>query len=123
MSRALTLVTLLVALSIGGFAADVTGKWSGNVTTPDGNSIPLTMVLKVDGDKLTGTVTGPQGDIPITEGKADADNNLEFVLNVHGDAGEMVFKCTAKPKGADELSVRLNAGADMTFDFVAKRST
>jgi len=55
-------------------AADVTGTWTAEMTSPNGDSFQLTFTFKQDGDKLTGTVQGPQGDpIEITNGKVDGD--------------------------------------------------
>lgn len=65
------------------FAADVTGAWKGEVKGPDGNSFQLTFNFKQDGAKLTGTVTGPGGDIPITDGKVDGDK-ISFTVSVNG---------------------------------------
>jgi hypothetical protein len=65
-------------------AADVTGTWSAEMKTPDGNSFPLTFTFKQDGDKLTGTVQGPQGDpIDISNGKVDGDK-LTFDVTFNG---------------------------------------
>lgn len=65
-------------------AADVTGTWSAEMKTPDGNSFPLTFTFKQDGDKLTGTVQGPQGDpIEISNGKVDGDK-LTFDVTFNG---------------------------------------
>jgi len=66
------------------FAADVTGAWSGDMVEPGGNSFHLSFTFKQDGAKLTGTVTGPQGDpIEIADGKIDGDK-LSFTVNVNG---------------------------------------
>ena len=65
------------------FAADVTGAWKGEVKGPDGNSFQLTFNFKQDGAKLTGAVTGPGGDIPITDGKIDGDK-ISFNVSVNG---------------------------------------
>jgi len=66
------------------FAADVTGTWSGDMAGPNGDSFHLTFTFKEDGAKLTGTVTGPQGDpIEISDGKIDGDK-LSFTVNVNG---------------------------------------
>jgi len=66
------------------FAADVTGAWSGDMAGPNGDSFHLTFTFKQDGAKLTGTVTGPQGDpIEISDGKIDGDK-LSFTVNVNG---------------------------------------
>src|SRR5208337_941299 len=51
--------------------AGIDGKWEGEVKTPDGSAIPISMNFKSDGDKVTGTVTGPAGDVTINDGKLD----------------------------------------------------
>lgn len=63
--------------------ADMTGKWTGSIKTSDGNEFPLTYVFKVDGDKLTGTATSPQGDIAISNGKVTG-TDFSFTLDVNG---------------------------------------
>jgi hypothetical protein len=66
------------------FAADVTGTWSAEMKTPDGNSFPLTFTFKQDGTSLTGTVQGPQGDpIAISNGKVDGDK-FTFIVSFNG---------------------------------------
>ncbi len=35
--------------------ADLNGKWKGSLKDPEGNDHNFHLVLKVDGDKLTGT--------------------------------------------------------------------
>lgn len=61
-------------LAAGAFAADLTGKWSGKVETPNG-SRDVTYTFKQDGDKLTGSVPGMQGtETPITEGSVKGDD-------------------------------------------------
>src|SRR5437899_1896232 len=49
------------ALSVVAVAADVSGKWRAEFTTPDGTQRINTFTFKVDGNKLTGTVAGAQG--------------------------------------------------------------
>jgi hypothetical protein len=66
------------------FAADVTGAWTGNMVTPDGNSFQITFTFKQDGAKLTGTVAGPQGDpMEISDGKVDGAK-LFFNVSFNG---------------------------------------
>lgn len=83
------LLCLCAALAIGltaasALAADVTGTWSAEMKTPDGNSFQLTFTFKQDADKLTGSVQGPQGDpIAISNGKVDGDN-LTFDVSFNG---------------------------------------
>ena len=72
---------LMVCFAI---AADLAGKWTGTLKTPDGNEFPLTYTLKTDSGKLSGSVSSPQGDVPISNGKLIDANNFTFTLSVNG---------------------------------------
>ena len=101
-------------------ASGIDGKWTAEVKTPDGNVIPVTMSFKAEGDKLTGTVTGPAGDVAISEGKMDGDT-LSFNLDVDAGGQQLNFKCSGKLK-EDELEMKMDGGADLNLEFIAKRS-
>jgi len=60
----------LVAL----WAADATGKWTGEMQGRNGNTMNVSLNLKADGAKLTGTVGGQNGDTEISDGKVDGDS-------------------------------------------------
>lgn len=83
------LLSVCAALAIAffattAFAADLTGKWSGDMPGPNGDSFHITFTFKQDGAKLTGTVIPPQGDeIPISDGKIDGDK-VSFTVDAHG---------------------------------------
>ena len=53
--------------------ADFNGRWKGKTERPDGTSIDLVYNLKVDKDKLTGTIEGSRGKMTIDEGKVNGD--------------------------------------------------
>jgi hypothetical protein len=104
---------LLVLFAICAFAADVTGTWKGSIETPNG-SRDVTMHLKADGSKLTGTVSGRQGDVEIQDGKVDGDN-ISFAF-VRGD-----FRMEYKGKvSADEIKFDISIG-DRTIQMTAKK--
>jgi hypothetical protein len=65
--------------------ADLTGKWTGSLKTPDGNEIALTYNFKVDGDKLTGTAESPSGQVAINDGKI---NGTDFTFKVTVDGND-----------------------------------
>jgi hypothetical protein len=120
--RASLLIGVFLLLASMTFAASVDGKWVGDVNTPDGAAVSVTLSFKVDGDKVTGTLSGPQGDIEISDGKMDGDT-LQFTVSVDAGGTPLVFSCTGKLKGDDELDVTMNGGTpDMNFTFAAKRS-
>lgn len=91
-------------------AADITGSWKGEITTPDGGTMPVAYTLKQDGDKLTGTTQGPQGDsMEIADGKIDG-NKISFKISINGmtivnegtlsESGDEI-KLTTKSEGGD----------------------
>jgi hypothetical protein len=86
-------VFLCLMISAATFAANIDGTWIGNVKGPDGNEMPLTYVFKMDGDKLTGSVQSPGGEIVITNTKVE-EKSFSFEISFN----EMVLKnqCTFK---------------------------
>jgi opacity protein-like surface antigen len=83
---------VLVALLASAWAADLTGKWIAQVPGRQGTT-ETTFNFVTDGAKLTGTVTNPQGENPITEGKVDG-NDISFVvvLNFNGNEVKLLYK-------------------------------
>jgi len=80
--------------------ADLSGKWSGAIKTPDGSEIPVTYDFKVDGTKLTGTADSPQGSVPIDDGKIDGEN-FSFKVTVSGTDYPHTGKMYADSCGMD----------------------
>ena len=105
---------LFLLLATAAWAADVTGTWKGEVSTPDGNSFSLTYTFKQDAAKLTGAVLGPQGDpLPIDNGKVDGDK-ISFSVKVDFNGGT-VFSSEGTIKG-DEITLKTKADSgDMDF--------
>lgn len=79
-------MALLGLFTVSASAADATGKWVADVQGPNGNTMHQTFDLKADGSTLTGSVSSPRGDAPITDGKVDG-NNISFtvVRNYNGN--------------------------------------
>ena len=50
----------------------VDGKWNLVIKTPMGDQTGV-LTLKQEGDALTGTMSGPQGEAPIENGAVDGD--------------------------------------------------
>jgi hypothetical protein len=94
--------------------ADITGKWSGTIVTPDGQDIAVTYNFKVDGSKLTGTADSPQGTVPIDDGKIDGDK-FSFKVTVSGADYPHTGKIYA-----DSLAMDLDFGGPIAH-FIVKR--
>ena len=100
------LLTLALLLASSVFAADVDGKWTGTMATPNGD-VPVAFTFKADGAKLNGSTAGPDGgEVKIADGKVDG-NNISFTITF--DFGGMPF--TLNYKGAvtkDEIKFMID---------------
>jgi len=110
MSRILCLPLAAIAFAGLLFAADVTGTWTGTMTFGD-NQVPLTYAFKQDGAKLTGTVTGPNGDLPLADGKVDGE---KISFSVTADMGGTPAKFVSEGTVKDEEIVLTTSGGDFT---------
>jgi hypothetical protein len=125
----LILAGSLAALTM--MAADATGKWTAEMPGRDGNSMTVTINLKADSDKLTGTVSGRRGDIDISNGKVDGDNVMfDVVREFNGNtmtqhySGKLdgdTIHFTIKMEGGMGGGQGRKGGQDRTLD--AHRST
>jgi hypothetical protein len=105
MKKLLVTVFALVLSAATALAADVTGKWSGEMKTPDGNAFPISYSLKQDGMKVTGTTEGPGGTIEIQDGKVDGEK-VTFSINFEGGNGPMKITFTGTLTG-EELTMSM----------------
>lgn len=75
------------------WAADVSGKWTAEMQGHGGNTMTVNMNLKQDGDKLTGTVSGRNGDTDITDGHVDGDSiSFKVVREFNGNQMTSMYK-------------------------------
>jgi hypothetical protein len=111
-------VAAMLLLSVSAFAADVDGKWTGNVSTPNGD-IPVTFNFMSDGAMLNGSMSGPDGgDIAIKEGKIDGAN-ISFWLSIDFGGNSMKLTYTGVV-ASDQIKISGEA-AGMPFEFVVKK--
>jgi hypothetical protein len=111
---------VLAAISVA-WAADLNGKWVAQVPGRNGQTRETTFNFKVEGSKLTGTVSGMQGDNPISEGSIKG-NDVSFIVtaNFNGNQVKLIYKGTL---AGDELKLtRTREGGDQPGqEFTAKR--
>jgi hypothetical protein len=108
--RIFTTVTLVCCLLICFAAvADMSGKWTGKITTPDGNELQINYVFKVDGGKLTGTAQGDGSPTVIDSGVVKGS---DFTFSVSNPEG-VVFKHAGKfyPEG-DSIGVNIDVNGN-----------
>lgn len=118
-----TLLSLGIAalFAISALAADVNGKWSGEVEGRNGKR-PVSMELKADGATLTGSVSGPGGRVnPISDGKLDGDNiSFTVAVEFNGNAFKMLYSGVVSGDTIQFKQTR--EGADRAVEFTVKRS-
>jgi hypothetical protein len=118
--RVCALIVCLAVMVV--VAQGVTGKWSGEVQGGRGPQ-QVTVTLKAEGDKLTGSVTGRGGEIPIQDGTL-AGNALKFKTQQPGRGGgnPITLNWTGTLKG-DEIAMSRAAegGQGQAQEFVLKR--
>jgi hypothetical protein len=120
------IVFLVAGLVLAGmtlaWAADVTGKWVAQVPGRGGQTRETTFNLKAEGAKLTGTVSGMQGDNPISDGKIDGDN-ISFTVAISAGGNEIKLHYKGKVAGDEIKFTRTREGSDQPGqEFTAKRA-
>lgn len=104
--------TAMVAglMTVAAFAASIDGKWTGEMTTPNG-SRPVNFTFTSDGTTLNGMTTGRQGaEVKITNGKIDGDN-VSFDVTREMQGNTMTMHYTGKVSGDDlKLSIAREGG-------------
>ncbi len=118
----LAALLLVAGLVSAAWAADVTGKWVAQVPGREGQTRETTFNLKGDGDKLTGTISGRQGDTPISDGKISGDDiSFTVVRNFQGNDIKLLYK--GKVKGDEIAFTMTREGGDQPgAQFTAKRA-
>jgi hypothetical protein len=128
--KLLFLTTIVLALTLAAFAADVSGKWTfEQAGRGGGNPVTVTLTLKAEGGKLSGTVVRPgrngNMEAQITDGKVDG-NNISFKTSQQMGDNTMTTEYTGTLSG-DELKLKITRpgrdGNPMTSEATAKRST
>jgi hypothetical protein len=119
--KSLWVLALMAVCSMVAMAADASGTWKASIETPNG-AMENIFTFKVEGDKLTGTVTmGQMGEGAISEGKVDGDSvSFAVVREFNGNQFRINYK--GKVSG-DEMKMSGEVvGMDRTFEMTAKRA-
>lgn len=113
---------LLVACVALAWAADVSGKWIAQVPGRGGQTRETTFNFKAEGAKLTGTVSGMQGDNPISDGKIEGEE-ISFTVTASFGGNEVKLLYKGKVAGDEIKFTRTREGSDRPpQEFTAKRA-
>lgn len=108
-------VIMFVLVASSCFAAGVDGTWKTKLEG-QGNDMELTFVFKMVGEKLTGSMVSPNGDIEITNTKIDGK---EFSFDVSFNDMAIKHKCTLKEDDTINMKVVESPMGDM--EMILKR--
>ena len=101
---------------------DPTGTWTWSAAGRDGQTRQVTLKLKMDGDKLTGTISGRQNETPIEDAKLK-ENELSFKVTREFQGNKFTQKYAGKISG-DTLKGKIEFerdGQTQSRDWDAKR--
>jgi hypothetical protein len=87
-----------VCLALLAFAADVDGTWKIKFQTPDGQTRENTLVLKAEGETLTGTLSSRMGESKLQDGTVKGDD-VAFTVVRTFNGNEFTQKYTGKITG------------------------
>jgi hypothetical protein len=122
MKTIITIACIAALAVVVAAAADISGKWTGDVPGRGGDATATTFNFKVDGEKLAGTMTGPQGEVPLQEGKV-AGNQISFstTLDFGGNSVKLLYKGTV---AGDQIKMtrEREGGGGQAREFTIKRS-
>lgn len=111
---------LILAAVVPLLAADVNGKWTGQMGQ---SGREVVFQLKADGNNVSGTMSGPEGEPrPVTKGELDGDNiSLTVASQWQGSPVNLLVK--GKVAGDEmKLTVESEDGGWGT-DLVVKKAT
>lgn len=113
-------VVVLAAITVA-LAANIDGKWVAQIPGPGGQMRETTFTFKAEGEKLTGTVSGRQGDVAIADGTIKGDDiSFTQTFNAQGNQIKLVYK--GKVSGDEIKMTRTVEGMDRPpAEFTAKR--
>jgi hypothetical protein len=118
----LLLICLFAVTGLALAQAKVDGKWTAEIQGGRGPQM-VTITLKNDGGKLTGTVEGGRGGaVPIEDGSVSG-NTVKFKQKQMGRGGEVILLYTGTLSG-DEIKFKREpeGGQGMPVEFTAKRA-
>ena len=104
----------------GGASAQtsVAGDWDGSFNTP-GGARPFKLILKVDGEKLSGTVKRANGDVPLTGTIKGDVINFSYTISYGGN--DLTLSYSGKVAG-DSMSGTVSFGGNAEDTWSAKRA-
>ena len=97
----------------------VDGEWDAVFSTPGGPR-PFKLILKTDGEKLSGTAKRSNGDVPVSGTIKGGDISFSYTINYNGN--DVTLSYTGKVTG-DSMSGTVMFNETAGGEWSAKRAT
>lgn len=108
-----------VAQAPAASGVNVAGTWTLSVNPPGGGPVTRTLILKQDGNKITGEISSRDGMVPIGDVKLNG-NELSFIYVLRYNDNELIIGARAKIEG-NSLSGMMQTN-DTSYDFSGTRN-
>jgi len=113
------IICIAVLFSVSAAAqSSVGGEWDAVFNTPGGPR-PFKLILKVDGEKLTGTAKRSSGDVPVSGTIKGSDISFSYTISYNGNAVTLSY--TGKVNG-DSMSGTVMFNENTSEEWSAKRA-
>src|SRR5262245_10574541 len=113
----ITATSMLAVLTAGAQTTNVSGNWKLTIETPNGPGSP-SVVLKQEGEKLTGTYKGRFGESPL-EGTVKG-KDIKFTVKVNAQGQELQIEYAGTVEG-DTMKGKVKFGEYGEGSFSGKK--
>lgn len=122
MRQLLLLLFVVAGLAVlTAWAADISGQWVADVPGRQGQTQNYTFTFKVEGEKLTGTITTPRGESPISDGKIAGDE-VSFTQTLEFGGNQVKFLYKGKVSDNEiKFTRQREGGQGQAREFTAKK--
>ncbi|MGB2907431.1 MAG: hypothetical protein WBB73_10020 [Candidatus Aminicenantaceae bacterium] len=112
-------ILFLAGVSLCALAVDVSGTWEMTMETPRGEERVSEMKIEQEGDKITVTMEGFQGNEMTGKGTV-TDNEVEWTVNMETQRGEFTITYSGTVDG-DTMTGQAEMGDFGAMEFTAKK--
>ena len=110
-----------VMATLASSAAAITGMWKLAYTTENGLTREATLDLKLEGDRLSGTLVSDRGTAQVETGKVCGED-VSFSLLRLGNGDEITVNFWGKVEGAT-MKLKMQYGRRQPVDVLARRTS
>ena len=116
MKKTIFSTVLFLMVTAAAFAGGFEGTWTSKVKGQDGVDMDLIFVFKMEGEKLTGVIKTPNGDMPLSNAKIDGK-----ILTFEITFGDMTMKHVCTMKDDDTFSAKVEGSPMGDTEMIFKR--